>query len=483
MLNHAASQIVGEDHLGIRYVSILIADQLQHGITSITPRARYWSFYAWVLYDFINSCERRSMKEFKLFLKKQEWFFILANIASAEGKTQSLESLIGVTKGKTVWDQNYNDYPLDLDYVKHSLGGFGAAYRNVMKLLGITCDGNKELMVEIDRITPVGKELAQAFESVVKETRYYKEYRLSDKNVPRDVLYEYGKCVNLDGLAKSTDELQILREIFIPKNPTGVHCWRCASFEYYKYIKQQNSDEDSSLKFWRKVMYDQFYDLSGSIKIVSKGWEIYHGRQLFTYSLESIWSYTLAVLSKKSCSYEELIKQILNELAQKIDLEISVANCLRELPLSVDTRERYLEDMSSDHNTGYERVYLALCVLFDVYHRFDNRSDITENQFLADLLKEGDREHISLQFWMDTVRDHLNDSIGNLLTKIIKQFILTQHQMVALNKLLTTRNDTYHFVEDEGKLYFISGDSPRFNVFRVFQGLSILKDLDWLGVA
>lgn len=42
---YKARTVAGEDHLGIKYVAINIADILQNGISSITPRARYWSFF------------------------------------------------------------------------------------------------------------------------------------------------------------------------------------------------------------------------------------------------------------------------------------------------------------------------------------------------------------------------------------------------------------------------------------------------------
>jgi hypothetical protein len=71
-----AKTVAGEDHLGIKYVAINIADILQNGISSITPRARYWSFFAWVLYDFIEHEEDKSRSAFLKFLKVKEWHYI-----------------------------------------------------------------------------------------------------------------------------------------------------------------------------------------------------------------------------------------------------------------------------------------------------------------------------------------------------------------------------------------------------------------------
>lgn len=58
--------VLGEDHLGIKNVAIIMADTLQSGITSITPRARYWAFYLWVLHDFIQTQPDKSIKTLKI---------------------------------------------------------------------------------------------------------------------------------------------------------------------------------------------------------------------------------------------------------------------------------------------------------------------------------------------------------------------------------------------------------------------------------
>lgn len=44
----------GQDHLGILSVGTTIAENLLPGINTITPRARYRSFYCWVLVDFLE---------------------------------------------------------------------------------------------------------------------------------------------------------------------------------------------------------------------------------------------------------------------------------------------------------------------------------------------------------------------------------------------------------------------------------------------
>jgi hypothetical protein len=89
-------------------------------------------------------------------------------------------------------------FEYDDTYFKAKLGGMN--YFNAglltMKLIN---DKNKETgeLYKFPHITQKGEKIAQAFESVIKNTTYYKEYRLNDKPVPKDVLIELGKVLNI----------------------------------------------------------------------------------------------------------------------------------------------------------------------------------------------------------------------------------------------------------------------------------------------
>lgn len=113
--------------------------------------------------------------------------------------------------------------------------------------------------------------------------------------------------------------------------------------------------------------------------------------------------------------------------------------------------------------------------MLDVYNRFKDRSDF--NEMHKEFINLGEDYRISQKAWERTVEDNRKKQVKQLISRIIRYFILEQHQIVALDKLLTTNNETYHFIENEGILYFISSDRPRFNTFRTLQGVSILKDL------
>lgn len=481
--------IKGEDHLGIKNVAIVMADYLQPGITSITPRARYWSFYSWVLYDFIENHRERSSENFKRHLKKQEWFYIIANIAAADEDGQSTRNINGIDKGRLLWSSKGNEIPIHYDYVKHPQGGYGMAYSNVLKILGLTRQGDSSKNVQIDRLTSQGKELGKAFEKTIENTAFYRLYKDNENAVPREVLTEYGRLAALHRINQpESQDGSLLRKIFLPNERDNASAeYRYHSLMYYRWLMEEHGKEDfRGIGTWRRLMYDTYSvrgadekQLPQSFLEVGKGWEIYHGRQMFTYSLESIWSYLLELLARKPYTYKGILDKVFSELRKReVDLEIKTQELLNTLPLKVEDREGFLLDMRKSTSDVLIKVYHPCILLLDVYLRFIDRDDFTTLH--REFMDIGGRDHISLHVWEKKVNEYLSKPFKELLEYIMRYYILEQHQLVALNKVVGTGNDTYHFVENDGLLHYISSDKPAFNVFRVLQGVSILKDLGYI---
>ena len=475
--------INGEDHLGILSVGISIADHLQSGITSITPRARYWAFFAWVLYDFIeHASEEKTMKNFKRFLKKQEWYFILSNIADAEVHGVTTHGVIGSTKGIEEWKKQKEFFEPFYEYVKDSFGGYGT-YRNVMKIVGVSMIGDEENGVQIDRLTEkTGKMLAEAFKQSIQSTTYYQRYRLTDDPVPRDVIRQYGQFAGLDRLREAkSKEYSLLTNIFMPEEPKNSRQeLRKQSMLYYMNIINQSKGRKLTFTYFQDTMFDGFFHhqltVPHELQTVARGWEIYQARQFFSYSLNTIWSYLLHHMSRRIVTMTELITTVLKQLENNgYKLSESISDLNQYIPLTQELRRTALEEMKSEDKDSKHHVWQPILVMLDVYHRLQNREDF--EVLHHELLKLGGRDGISLATWIEFVQSYQHHSIRDFVSYILRYFILEQHQKVALNKMITTRNETYHFIENDGKLYFISDDRPVFNTFRVNQGLSILEDL------
>nr|WP_280170014.1 hypothetical protein [Priestia megaterium]MDH3186677.1 hypothetical protein [Priestia megaterium] len=230
-------------------------------------------------------------------------------------------------------------------------------------------------------------------------------------------------------------------------------------------------------------MYDVFSikgeekrKIPSQYQVVALGWELYQGRQLFTYSLESIWSFILDILSLKLLSIKQLVDLILKELnKESLPIDKPLSSLQDLFPLKRKRRELFLSKMVNDNLNVIERVWNPLLVLLEVYYRFRNRHDL--KQIHIQFKELGEVNHLSLKRWEDDIKNYWNQPIKELIQYIIKSYILQQHAQVALNKVLSTGNDTYHFVENNGKLHFLKNNKPSYNVFRVNQAMTILEDL------
>lgn len=483
--------IVGEDHLGIRSVAIAMAERLQSGITSITPRARYYSFFAWVLHDFIQTQSDKSVTNFKRFLKRQEWYYILANLAEAAHAEYTPTGVVGITKGTEIWNKGLAEFPVYENYLKNAFGGYNV-YRNVMKLLGITVVGDANLGVQIDRLTESGQELAEAFQHTVAHTKYFTDWRHKENaEVPASVLLEFGQVAGLSRLSQpASQDRELLERLFTSDSTDDEYKQlRSQSLAYYRYIVKRMNGQPLNQVAWRRCMYNYSYgnqERVGFGQVPSQyhdaalGWEIFQGRQLLTYSLESMWCYVLDVMSRRPYATEHLISEVLSALEQRgISIEDPVEDVIRDaLPLPMEVRDDYVLGITSEDPSVADRVWNPLLVMLDVALHFSDRSRFRELHH--EFLRMGERGHISLSTFEFDLYRYMDKPVSQYLEFLIRYYILEQHQHVALNKILGTGNDTYHFVENDGKLDFLHPDYPVFNAFRVGQAMSVLKDLGFL---
>ena len=69
-----AKPIRGLDHLGVQAPCIALYAQLLPGITNVTDRARYYSFYPWLIRSFEQRYRDHSIEEFRRVLRRASAF-------------------------------------------------------------------------------------------------------------------------------------------------------------------------------------------------------------------------------------------------------------------------------------------------------------------------------------------------------------------------------------------------------------------------
>ena len=192
-LNDRTTKSTERDNLGITSIQASMQDELCPVVTTVTYRAFYWPFLVWNYYDYIK---KHSVEEISASsawsdfntncVKKNDFYFILGCMTNTEVERQNLA---GVEKGEEIL-KNGAPYSYDKNYLQASFGGM-QYYAGGIATLGFVTDHEQDAtpIPGLARITEsIGKPMGEAFDKVIKQTQYYKEYKDSDKPVPIEVI-------------------------------------------------------------------------------------------------------------------------------------------------------------------------------------------------------------------------------------------------------------------------------------------------------
>ena len=118
LLNNIARNITTRDSLGIESVAASISGEICPVVNTVTPRAFYWPFMVWIYYDFYqySGIEDRTVKSFDIYLKRQDYFFVLATLLTPGSDRNNL---VGITQTQMdIYNNTTGKYPFNPKYFK-----------------------------------------------------------------------------------------------------------------------------------------------------------------------------------------------------------------------------------------------------------------------------------------------------------------------------------------------------------------------------
>ena len=480
-LNNITKNFTSRNSLGIDGVSNSIQRDLCPIVNTVTPRAFYWIFMVWNYYDyFINSGiskENWNLKTFdKPFLKKNDYYFILSNLLNDNSDRMNL---VGKDKASADIKNNLEGfYEYNEQYFAARFGGMQYFNAGCLSMGFITDRNSDGRRYNFPRITEtIGKPMAIAFEEIIKNTEYYKRYRLTNRKVPKDVLEELGKVLslNLNGFDKCKDLLR--KALFDPKKNINLDNTKLIqSAEYIKLLHEKFDYKYTDLKGMRKILYEYFsprgefkYTYNGELKEIMRDWEIVVGRQYFSISIELIWKYMLSILNTPE-SLEKWIENSLNSSKWSIDINKNLDNYIAKCKFSFEEREEMIRKgyrASKDIDFNIEN---AIKVLLSIYNRFKDRSELNQNY-----LELGGE--ISIKGLIDLVEKYKEKPVYEFIGYIMKKWIIDQHKIIAFDKMMSGR-DGYYF-ECIDNIYIRKAiPEPEYQGIRLIQLNQVMKDLD-----
>jgi len=207
-ISFEAEKTEGLDLLGLRAPVQRIGNQLFNGVTTVTPKVRYLSVLAWIVWRYSEARLPNSWKSFIAFAEAQEAMIVMANRL----KSRSILNLVGVTKADKLLNSSDNTLPMErlAQQVAYNI------YVTTSRQLNLTHAENSAFAgLTKER----GIELAKAFDRVIDGTTYGKELgRDARKNrVMRKRLEELADGVFLDRIP--AEERNILIDAVVPQKP------------------------------------------------------------------------------------------------------------------------------------------------------------------------------------------------------------------------------------------------------------------------
>jgi hypothetical protein len=213
--------IGGLDHLAVQAPCINLYGRMLPGITNVTDRARYYSFYPWVVW----ALEKRGLRYGDTFIdlfRKADCLMTLiaerhAKVAGGErddhaaatvGSGNMAEPVAKVRDGQSV---KLSDFALREGkgrYFKNKLGGLGQYYLGVFRELNIM---SGDLQTGVQNIREVGGVIAEALDRNVNRELFLKTLEEDTVSAARlDELHSFCPCA----LKASLEEHSKLSDLF-----------------------------------------------------------------------------------------------------------------------------------------------------------------------------------------------------------------------------------------------------------------------------
>jgi hypothetical protein len=309
-----------QDPLGLSLrVSARLSSELLHCITSITPRARYFSFLPWCVSDFAKREKaRRADADLTEAVRLREKALTLGCVLHHDGDACKDGRLVGSEKAMEWLAANPGGTPKfsRLKFVKNPAL---YAYYNSLVHLGFfneTPDGNgseQEAETESDsgveisdlELSELGKRVASTYERAIGDLPVVSKLTRKPDGCKPNELKKWGEHGGLCELAKtSAPDRALLREVFFNRvsSPGQSHKFRHDSLTLFLELIDKIAPHGISLDhrvLGNAVYFDAMsagddgneifrFGLSGQLQDIGNRWRMFYFHYYLSVALESL---------------------------------------------------------------------------------------------------------------------------------------------------------------------------------------------------
>lgn len=487
----------GLDHLGLASViQDRLLPSLSPGINVLTFHPRYWSFYTFIVDEFWARELPRTPRAFNGFMKRHESIFAISCLLCPEHGL-AIPQLIGYEKLSRVVKANHDTYDTEINYLKNARGGY-AVYASAIADHGLIALAASSSQLHCDSPTPRGREVAAVFRKAVADTEYYTEHFDADK-VPATAVEEYGTVACLCRLPTAPDRPPLVDAFLHGGEPVAAAARR-ATLRFVCDVAQQtkaeavDTDEFRRLAYFRADAVDddtvRSYAPKGPLAHTARRWRLYQLREYYNYALNRLLQRIVAWGIANDGDVATLPLVMVTGQAQAADFSALAAAVGFDDPgldptrpfsdllawardaagvtgglddpwdLDAVVHEDALYQWARGHQQGDDVTAGMLLLLTLVAARvWPKEMQLT----YADdwpMLREGGVRRLAMERFLRELRTRhvAGASIADVGRWIIDEYVLRQHNRVALTKLRD--GDTFRLRLEAGSVRFFDRDTP-----------------------
>ena len=481
----------GRDPLGFQTITTdRIIPRLVPGVLALSRRARYLSFYAFVLAYYREQELPASNNSLSEFLKQREFELSLAIQLCPAGCGTKPVSSVGRERAGPLVRRGLASFPRG-ESVQSYLGGYGLYYRSPMIDLGLVAPRGTpfkgdDTATKVDVLwpdEPRGEALARAFDEATRDTRYRRRYFTSTDEIPRDVLVEYATVACLCRLPEYPVEQELLRTVLFDDAsglPDDDVARRREAFALLLWMAQSEERVVRDDAAYRRGIWDAHEHHRGrssaSFAATTARWSALVGKEFMQEGVASIWSATcrtgLAAMRDGPIASADVDARLVAPLVSSATLQpfgtpIAVEPQMRTVDfaraITEATAAQPLEDVRAwaiDEGSAVG----GLALLFAVASRVRSLGEPAPG-WNEVALQDGEHQP-SLSRLLSWLDDHLatDPTLETTMGWLVRTLVLWPHEAIAYGKL---PESTFRFRRELGRLRFYDLAPERFGLAEI----------------
>lgn len=473
----------GLDPLAMQRPIEIIYQALVPGISTITLRLRYYSFFCWMLEAYARTIGNTDPAVFRSFQRRCEILYALiaARGPSERGVTGIEWAEHHLSSGDDVIDfrGGADTDAIEDRYIKNKAGAFGAIYSTQMRDMDLLIFGEDNNPVPI--CTERGVRLAAAYDKMLGPTLRMELLQTVDRgNVSVAALDSLAR-MSPSNIEPGGDEHCLLRELLVisSSSDSGNDLRRKQTLrKLLRLSLTSGARPRTDAVKWTWFM-DRAVDTEADDQ-VSDLWVLYQANDLLRLAYEYLLAAGLRLLSH-SPARQLRLHSLVTELTELAGFSAEIVwaeygeDCLRQLGLN-QTQDVYRQMTSAMSKGDLPMVATSAFQLIALLqHTCREFSSVIEARLPFS-------QHFqSLRTELDFLNKRMAEPTISVATTIVRDRIIKRHLWIAARKFRNQKAYTYLMEPADGVVRFRQDFAPAPSSPRLDQALNFLTDLKMLG--